>query len=138
MGQIGGLCWGDPQHVTPVRLAITRLQAALAATEQLVRWSPAQIAATLAPLIDGVASAAMARGYTVPAKDARSPHFIGMRVGEGCASLVSRLWDRHRVHVSARGEYLRVAPHLYNDMHSIDRLFAAIDCSRASATVEDR
>ena len=115
-----------------------RLQAALAATEQLIQWSPARIAATLAPLIDSVASAATVRGYTVPTKASRSPHFIGMRIGAGCASLVSRLWEHHRVHVSARGEYLRVAPHLYNSVHSIDRLFAALDAEAGAALTRSR
>lgn len=104
--------------------------AALAATEQLLAWDPARIAATLAPLTANIAEAAVTRGYSVPT--VRSDHFIGIKTGSDSAALVSRLWKHHRVHVSARGQCIRVSPHVYNSTHSVQRLFAALDveCAR--------
>ena len=85
---------------------LTHVPMALAATEQLLAWGPARVAATLAPLTAAVVAGAQARGFGVPCDP--SEHFVGLHAGGDCAGLVARLWARHRVHVSARGSYIRV------------------------------
>jgi selenocysteine lyase/cysteine desulfurase len=98
-----------------------------AAVDQLLDWTPAAIAATLEPLVDTVAAEAEDRGFRVPPKPHRSPHFTGFWPSEPFPADIARRLSDKGVEVSYRGGAIRVSPHLYNDRTDVDRLFGALD-----------
>ncbi len=100
-----------------------------AALRQVLEWGVASIAASLAPLIDEVAQRAEAAGYEVPSTAQRSRHMIGIRFRDGLPPGLAAALAAADVHVSIRGDSLRVAPYLYNDLSDIERLFAIIASS---------
>lgn len=99
----------------------------LRALEQLMAWDPARIAATIRPLTDRVADEAQSRGFTVPPAGHRVAHIIGMRRAEGLPDDIDTRLAAENVHISLRGDSLRVSPHLFNSAGDVDRLFAALD-----------
>jgi len=99
----------------------------IAALHQLHDWQPARIAEYLHPLIEHAAVRASALGMMVPPAAACSPHMIGMRLSSTAdASALGRMLEQRRIHISVRGQKLRVSPHVYNTPGDIDRLFDAI------------
>ncbi len=103
------------------------LPAAVAALEQLAAWGVPAIAETLAARTRGIAARAEPLGLVASDPRLRAGHFLGLRLPEGAPpDLVGRL-AAENVHVSVRGRWLRVTPHLYNDDEDTDRLIAALD-----------
>lgn len=97
------------------------------ALRQLHDWQPARIAEYLRPLIEHAAARADALDMRVPPAAACSPHMIGVRLSpEADASALVQMLERRHVHVSVRGQKLRISPHVYNTRSDIDRLFDAI------------
>jgi selenocysteine lyase/cysteine desulfurase len=104
------------------------LPMAVQALSQLIAWTPAAVQEYLLPLTEAVATGARKRGWTVPAGGRRVGHFIGMVPPTPLsADLVPRLMAEEKVHVSQRGQGVRISPHLYNDLDDIERLFQALD-----------
>jgi len=99
----------------------------VAALKQLVEWTPAAIAETLAPLTGRVWEGAAARGHAVPPNAHRVPHFIGLRVPGGPPPDIMARMAARNVHISLRGDSIRVSPHLYNSPDDIDRFFDVLD-----------
>lgn len=109
------------------RADFIRLPMALAALQQLAAWGIPGLAAALAPLTEAAAEGAVERGWTVPAAEARAPHFIGLRPPIALPVDLPRLLAEQGVHVSLRGGCIRVSPHLYNTAEDVVRLFEALD-----------
>ncbi|MEM9684985.1 MAG: aminotransferase, partial [Pseudomonadota bacterium] len=97
------------------------------ALQQLLSWDPARIAATIRPLTDRIAEEGQARGFTVPPAGRRVAHIIGMRRPDGLPDDIDERLAAENVHISLRGDSLRVSPHLFNTGEDVDRLFAALD-----------
>jgi len=98
----------------------------VAALEQLLDWTPAAIAATLAPLTRRIAegAAALGLGSTI---GRRVSHLIGLTHKRGWQpDIAERLWEEDRVHISLRGDRLRISPHIYNDAEDVERLLGAL------------
>ncbi len=97
-----------------------------AAIEQLLRWGVADIAETLGHRTAAIAARLAPAGITAMPPERRAPHFLSVRLPGGIDdSLAERLAAAH-VHVSLRGEGMRITPHLYNDDDDADRLTAAL------------
>jgi selenocysteine lyase/cysteine desulfurase len=107
------------------------LPVSIVALEQLLAWRVAAIAATLVAKTAAIAARATALGLSTTAADRRAGHFLGLRFPYGIPpygippGLPERL-AAERVHVSLRGDSLRVTPHLYNDERDSDRLLAVL------------
>lgn len=108
------------------------LPMAIAAMSLVHGWGADHIQQYCDSLFGPVIAEAQALGYRVEPREARPAHLFGLRVPAGADldRLGAVLRDRN-IHVSLRGNALRVAPHVYND----DRDAAALlDALRVAAT----
>ena len=102
------------------------LPVAGAAIEQLLAWGVANIAETLRDRTADVAARLAPAGIAAMPPEKRAPHFLSVRLPGGIDdALAERLAAAH-VHVSLRGEGMRITPHLYNNDDDVDRLVAAL------------
>ncbi|WP_416896595.1 MAG: aminotransferase class V-fold PLP-dependent enzyme [Minwuia sp.] len=99
---------------------------AIAAMEKLLEWTPEAIAETLGNRTRDIAERAARLGLRSPPDGARAPHFLGLSFPEAMPpDLVGTLAARN-VHVSVRGQSMRVTPHLYNNDDDVARLMDAL------------
>ena len=103
------------------------LPMAIAAIGQLLAWNPAAVTETVKPITDRIAAMAEERGFKVPPATHRAAHIIGMRRLQGVPADVDKRLAAENVHVSLRGDSIRVSPHVFNTLGEVDRLFAALD-----------
>lgn len=117
---------GAPRYDMGQRSDFVKLPMALIGLDQVHAWQPQRVAATLAPLTERVAQAAISLGLRVPPSAHRAPHIIGLRTGRPIAPDLQDALRARGIHVSIRGDAIRVSPHLYNAADDIDRLHAAL------------
>jgi len=99
---------------------------AIAAMEQILDWGVDNIAFTLAEKTRGIAQRAAGLGLESVPADRRAGHIIGLKFPDGVpAQLLDRLFEQ-KIYVSARGDNMRVTPHLYNSEHDVNRFIAAL------------
>ena len=105
-------------------ILVPMLNAALA---QILEWGVPNIEGTLAAKTSGIAERAARTGLRSAPASLRAGHFLGLRFpgGEAPGGLASTL-AAERIHVSVRGESMRVTPHLYNNDEDADRLIDAL------------
>ena len=99
---------------------------ATAAIQQLLEWTVPRIAATLQLRTNAIAEQATALGLSASPPKGRGPHLLGVDLPREAARQVAAALDASRVVVSPRGSSLRIAPHLHNSQHDIDRLMSVI------------
>ena len=104
----------------------TMLPMAAAAVTQVTEWGVERISAGIGALTDRIAREVTAFGCEVPPGDDRVRHMIGVRLPGGVPpGLTDRLAEA-RVHVSVRGDSIRVSPHLYNDERDVERFVGVL------------
>lgn len=102
------------------------LPAAVASLELLLGWGAPAIAERLAAMTDMIVERLAPLGLAAEPATRRGPHYLGLALPHGAPSdLVRRLAAAH-VHVSRRGQRLRITPHVYNDEADIDWLVTAL------------
>lgn len=102
------------------------LPMALAALRQLLEWGVERVQASLARLTDRIGTEAREMGLSALPSHERMGHMIGVRFPDGIPdALPGRLADT-RIHVSVRGDSIRVAPHVHNDEDDIARLLSVL------------
>ena len=99
---------------------------AIAALRQILVWGVTKIQTALSGLTAKMAQTAAENGYLVPPPDQRCSHMIGIRHPKAIPSGLVALLKEAKVFVSIRGDSIRIAPHLYNDLSDIDRLFEVL------------
>jgi selenocysteine lyase/cysteine desulfurase len=99
---------------------------AAAALGQVLEWGVEEIQGTLRALTDRVARGATGLRLEVAPAAHRVGHLIGLRRRGGYAPVVAQRLAALDLHVSVRGDTLRVSPHLYNTPEDVDRLLAAL------------
>lgn len=99
-----------------------------AALEKILEWGVAQIEATLAAKTSGIARRAARLGFHSAPSSLRASHFLGLGLPDGIdpGGLAAAL-AAENVHVSVRGDSMRVTPHLYNTEEDADRLLEALE-----------
>ena len=102
-----------------------------AALRQILAWEVLNIETALSGLTEKIAQAARELGYLVLPRDERCGHMLGIRHPDGIPSGLVTTLKKAQVFVSIRGDSIRVAPHLYNDLHDIDRLFEILEAVQA-------
>ncbi len=98
----------------------------ISALEQIAGWGVENISATLGELSGYLAERAVAAGFEVSAAGHKAPHLTGLRLPRHDPRAVLEALNASGVHVSLRGDCVRVSPHLYNDIADIDRLIAVL------------
>jgi selenocysteine lyase/cysteine desulfurase len=98
------------------------LPVAGAALEQLLEWGVADIAQTLGALTAGIAERLAPRGIIALPPDRRAPHYLSVRFPGGLPGGIAERLAAADVHVSLRGESMRITPHLYNNEADVERL----------------
>jgi selenocysteine lyase/cysteine desulfurase len=107
---------------------------AISALRQILAWGVTQIQEGLSALTERIAQLALENGYSVLSEEQRCAHMIGIRHPSGIpAGLIELLRDA-KVFVSVRGDAIRVAPHLYNDLNDVERLFEILRMVRHPAS----
>ena len=105
---------------------------ASAALRQILAWGVEAIEHRLSSLTDDIAQRAVYAGYEVMPYEQRCRHMIGIRLPGGVPASLPAALVAAGVYVSVRGDFIRVAPYLYNDASDIERLFAVVaSCVRA-------
>jgi selenocysteine lyase/cysteine desulfurase len=98
---------------------------AIAGMKKVLEWGVANIQETLSCLTERLSQKAVAAGLETTVQP-RVGHIIGIKVSEEkVAALSKKLFDS-QVYISFRGTDMRIAPHLYNDEHDIDKLFGCL------------
>jgi selenocysteine lyase/cysteine desulfurase len=100
------------------------LPVAGAAIGQLLGWGVGNVVETL-----GAATAALEARLAereVTAGPGRAPHFLSVRFPGGPPEGIEERLAAADVHVSLRGEWMRITPHLYNDEDDAERLLSAL------------
>ncbi|MEO9968834.1 MAG: aminotransferase class V-fold PLP-dependent enzyme [Hyphomonadaceae bacterium] len=102
------------------------LPAMEAAVDLLLDWGIAQIEATLSANNKKLADQLGALGLHCSDESKRGPHYLGPCLPDHAPKdLTDKLRAEH-IHVSKRGNTLRITPHLYNNMEDTDRLLEAL------------
>jgi selenocysteine lyase/cysteine desulfurase len=100
---------------------------AAAAIRQILEWGVENIAATLRQMTDAIAERSKQMGLGVAPPAVRAPHLIGVSKPGGFARELPELLAQEKVHVSVRGESIRISPHLYNTSEDLNRLFHTLE-----------
>ena len=103
----------------------TVLPGAIAALRQIEQWGIAGIVARLGAITDRIAAAVAPLGYEILAPHFRSRHILGLSVAGDPQDLIGLLRARN-IHVSQRGDAIRIAPHLHVTDSDVDRLIEAL------------
>lgn len=99
---------------------------AIAALRQILAWGVTHIAESLAPLTERIVHLALNAGYSVLPPEQRCTHMIGIRHPDGIPMSLGRALNQENIFVSIRGDSIRIAPHLYNDITDVERLFQVL------------
>jgi len=100
--------------------------AVIAALEQILDWGVPAIQRTLTETTTAIAAEAAELGLRTVAADHRAGHFLGLGFPGGLPGDLPDRLAQAQVHVSARGDSLRVTPHLYNNNGDVKRLFEVL------------
>lgn len=100
------------------------LPMAVAALETVTGWSVPKVSATITPLMQAIVE--RAGDLAQPRHTPHAPHIVGLLLPEGSAPGVAERLAGEQVHVSVRGDNLRVSPHVYNTLDDVDRFAAAL------------
>jgi selenocysteine lyase/cysteine desulfurase len=96
------------------------LPVAGAAIEQLLAWGVADIAETLGLMTATIAERLGELGIFASA--GRAPHYLPVRFASGLPAGIEERLAAAGVHVSLRGDRMRITPHLYNHEGDVERL----------------
>ncbi|HEX8622675.1 MAG TPA: aminotransferase class V-fold PLP-dependent enzyme [Allosphingosinicella sp.] len=94
------------------------------AIAQLLDWGVGDVAETLGARTSALEDRLAERGAT--ARPGRAPHFLSVRFPNGLPQGIEERLAAADVHVSLRGEWMRITPHLYNDESDVERLIEAL------------
>jgi selenocysteine lyase/cysteine desulfurase len=86
-----------------------------------------RVARDVGALTARIADAATALGYVAPAERDRVRHMVGLTLPGGLPATLADRLTAERVHVSIRGNSIRVAPHLYNDERDVVRFLEVLE-----------
>lgn len=96
----------------------------------LLEWEVDTVAAHTARLTARAAAGARELGFGAEPDAGRCSNIVGLRTPPGVdATELGRGLEARGVHVSRRGDALRVSPHLYNDEADVDALLEGLEAA---------
>ncbi len=99
---------------------------AISGLTQLLDWGVGNIQDAISVLTNKIEEKAAQFGFITPGKNDRVGHIIGMTLpGYDMADFGKEL-NQNQVYVSFRGSGMRIAPHLYNEINDIEKLFEVL------------
>ena len=98
----------------------------LAAIKQLRMWGVDEIQNYCRTITKKPIDEVRDLGLYIEATEARGAHLFGIKFPEEKAGSLNIALKKHKVSVSMRGGYVRVAPHVYNDERDMNRLLRAL------------
>lgn len=99
----------------------------LEAIRQINKWTPQEIQVYTQQLCAEPVDKLIEAGYQIDPHDRRASHLFGVRFGDKMdKEKIKQSLHQHRVEVSFRGDAIRVAPHLYNDVRDLNKLIKAL------------
>ncbi|MCX4545577.1 aminotransferase class V-fold PLP-dependent enzyme [Streptomyces sp. NBC_01565] len=107
------------------RTAFELTPMAVAALAQLTEWTVPGVAQALSGITGRIAEEAARRDLAFPAP--RGPHMLGITVPEEFRDRVVPALEEAGVYVGARGDAIRISPHLHTTDEDVDRLFGVLD-----------
>ena len=107
----------------------TLVPQAVAALRQILDWGVDNIQATLAARTGAIAARVRSLGIDSVSQGLRAGHYLGLRFEGGVPEGLPERLAAANIHVSVRGQSMRVTPHLYNTDADIDRLIGELERS---------
>ena len=102
------------------------LPIAISALEQIYAWQPAQIEETLNLYTNRLEQRLSEIGFKSCNRAYRSPHYLGVTYTQVLPEDLLQQLASKQIFISQRGEFLRIAPYLYNNQHDADVLIDAL------------
>lgn len=102
------------------------LPVAGAAMAQLLQWGVANIAETLGAVTARLSARLAEKGVSALRSELRGPHFLSVQFPSGLPDGIGARLAEANIHVSLRGDRMRITPHLYNDEVDEERLIAGL------------
>jgi selenocysteine lyase/cysteine desulfurase len=113
---------GARRYDVSEKSSFSNIAGALAALQKLDKWGITNISESLATTNARIADILTGHGFeTMPAED-RAPHFQGARLPATDPRKLAEQLVGNNVFASVRGDYLRIAPHVYTDQTDLLRL----------------
>lgn len=100
---------------------------AIDALEFFQKFGVDEISAYIKTLTDYIAERANEIGLNVAEDKHRVANLIGINFKDGVPEGLSKVLSDNNVFVSIRGNSIRIAPHVYNDIADIDRFFDVLE-----------
>jgi selenocysteine lyase/cysteine desulfurase len=96
---------------------------ALKAIEQINRWGVENIQQYCLSITEPAISALREKGFLIEDLPYRASHLFGIRhSGKLDLEKLKEKLNKNKIHVSVRGDAIRVSPHVYNDAEDLGRL----------------
>jgi selenocysteine lyase/cysteine desulfurase len=90
---------------------------------QLNRWKPENIQAYCKSITGPAIAALQEKGFFIEDETYRASHLFGIRHRKNTdMQKLKEKFGRHNIHVSFRGDAIRVSPHVYNDASDLAKL----------------
>ena len=99
---------------------------AVEALRQILKWGVQNIYETLTHKTAVIAEQGQQMGLKSVPLDYRAGHFLGLQFDEGVPDTLLTDLANEKIYVSARGNSLRVTPHLYNTEEDADKLIRSL------------
>ncbi len=105
------------------------------AIEQLLEWTPTAIQAYCAQLWDHIQPALEELGCSIETRAYRGEHLVGVHLDDSFdRKKLREVFQKNRVYVSIRGNYIRVSPHVYNEKADMEVLVKCFKASKKRTT----
>ena len=98
----------------------------LKALQQLNRWGTENIQAYCKIICKEAIASLMDKGYWIEDENYRAGHLFGIRLQGKDQQKIKAALLKNNVHVSFRGDAIRVSPNVYNDMKDMNKLVKAL------------
>ncbi len=97
------------------------------ALDLIIEWDPLEIQKQLGRYTTEIERAVRDLGLISESIPDRADHFLGIRFPDGLPTRAVEVMSQEGIYVSARGDSIRVTPHLYNTEHDKTRFLQVIE-----------